>query len=53
VRRAGRERFLRLLLTADRIDASTALEWRLVDEVVAPDQLVDRVRAVAAARARA
>jgi enoyl-CoA hydratase/carnithine racemase len=47
-RRIGRTRTLWLLLTGEEIDAPTALEWGLVDEVVAAEQLTDRVRARAA-----
>jgi enoyl-CoA hydratase/carnithine racemase len=33
-RRIGRQRTCELALTLSRIDASTALEWGLVDEIV-------------------
>ena len=35
-RRVGRHRTCRLALTGERLDAATALEWGLVDEIVAP-----------------
>lgn len=37
-----------MLLTGDRVDAARALEWHLVSEVVAPGELLDRARALAA-----
>jgi len=36
---AGPSRAKRMLMTGDPIDASTALQWGLVDEVVPPDDL--------------
>ncbi len=33
-RRIGRQRTAWLALTGERIDASTALEWKLIDEIV-------------------
>lgn len=47
-RTAGLGRALALLVTGDRIDAETARRWRLVDEVVAPQEV--RARALAVAR---
>jgi enoyl-CoA hydratase/carnithine racemase len=38
----------RLLFTADIVGAEQALDWRLVDEVVAPELLDDRVGSLAA-----
>jgi enoyl-CoA hydratase/carnithine racemase len=46
-RRCGRQRVLRLLYEGEPIDAVTAHAWGLVDEVVAPAALADRVRLVA------
>jgi enoyl-CoA hydratase/carnithine racemase len=44
----GRRRALKMLLTGEPIDAATALEWGLVNEVVAPDQLDAAVDALVA-----
>jgi enoyl-CoA hydratase/carnithine racemase len=44
----GRRRALWMLLTGAPIDARTALEWSLVNDVVAPDALGDAVDALAA-----
>jgi enoyl-CoA hydratase/carnithine racemase len=44
----GRRRALKLLLTGEPIDASTALEWGLVNDVVPPDQLAGAVDALLA-----
>jgi enoyl-CoA hydratase/carnithine racemase len=38
-RSIGRKRALEMLLTGDMIDAATALDWGLVNRVVAPDEL--------------
>ena len=46
-RSIGRKRALQMLLTGDLIDAATALDWGLVNEVVAPDELEARVHALA------
>ena len=46
-RRAGRHRFLELLLGPDTVDAGTAHAWGLVDEVVPGVRLEDRAREVA------
>ncbi|MDT0181682.1 enoyl-CoA hydratase/isomerase family protein [Microbacterium sp. ARD31] len=43
----GQRRALQLLLQDLTIDAATALDWGLVTEVVAADQVADRARAVA------
>jgi enoyl-CoA hydratase/carnithine racemase len=43
----GRGRMLELLLTNRRLPAATALEWGLVNEVVADDTLLDRAVAFA------
>lgn len=51
-RRCGSQRMLQLLLTGDCIDASTALDWGLVDEVVPRSALDERLREVARARSR-
>ncbi len=39
--RIGHARARQLILTGDPIDAKTALEWGLVNQVVAPDQLIE------------
>ncbi len=36
-----------MILTGDRVDATQALEWGLVSNVVPPDQLLDEARALA------
>jgi enoyl-CoA hydratase/carnithine racemase len=46
-RAIGRKRALQLLLTGDVIDAATAADWGLVNEVVAPDQVDARAFALA------
>jgi enoyl-CoA hydratase/carnithine racemase len=38
-RNVGRKRAMQMLLTGDPIDASTALEWGLVNRVVPPEGL--------------
>lgn len=38
-----------MVLTGDPVDAATALQWRLVSEVVAPEALLPRAREIAAA----
>jgi enoyl-CoA hydratase len=43
----GIDRARRMSLTGDFVDAATALQWGLVTEVVAPDHLVPRARALA------
>jgi enoyl-CoA hydratase/carnithine racemase len=43
----GRKRAMHMLLTGDPIDARTAAEWGLVNEVVPSDQLEARTRALA------
>ncbi len=48
-RAIGESRALRLLLTDLALDATTALEWGLVAEVVPPDQLAARAEQVARA----
>ena len=45
----GHGRARRLLLTAEMIDAATALDWGLVDAVAPPDKLGDAVERVSAA----
>ena len=42
--RIGQARARELILTGDMIDAKTALEWGLVNKVVAPDQLIPETR---------
>jgi enoyl-CoA hydratase/carnithine racemase len=44
VRNIGRKRAMEMLLTGDTIDAKTALEWGLVNRVVAGDQLDEEVQ---------
>ncbi len=46
-RRAGGERMLQLILTGEPVNAATALEWGLVDEVVATSELVGRLSELA------
>jgi enoyl-CoA hydratase/carnithine racemase len=52
-RAIGRKRAMEMLLTGDAIDARTALEWGLVNHVVAPDRLhaatIDLARRIASA----
>jgi enoyl-CoA hydratase/carnithine racemase len=47
-RAVGRKRAMELLLTGTPIEARTALEWGLVNDVVEPDGLDGAVRALAA-----
>jgi enoyl-CoA hydratase/carnithine racemase len=47
-RAIGRKRAMQLLLTGETIDARTAADWGLVNEVVAPADLDARVSALAA-----
>jgi enoyl-CoA hydratase/carnithine racemase len=47
-RAIGPKRALQMLLTGEPIDAATALEWGLVNEVVPPDELDDAVSELAA-----
>jgi enoyl-CoA hydratase/carnithine racemase len=42
-RAIGRKRALEMLLTGDFVDASTALEWGLVNRVVPPERVEDAV----------
>jgi len=46
-RAIGRKRALQMLLTGDLVDAETARDWGLVNEVVAPEALDDAVDALA------
>jgi enoyl-CoA hydratase/carnithine racemase len=46
-RAIGRKRALQLLLTGEVIDAATAADWGLVNEVVAPDEVDGRALALA------
>jgi enoyl-CoA hydratase/carnithine racemase len=52
-RSIGPKRALQMLFTGDLIDAPTALEWGLINTVVAPDELDDAVAALAARIAEA
>lgn len=52
-RSVGPKRALQMLFTGDMIDAPTALEWGLVNDVVAPDELDAAVDALAAKIAEA
>ena len=47
-RAIGRKRAMQLLLTGQTIDAATAADWGLVNQVVAPDELDAAVHALAA-----
>ena len=51
-RAVGRKRALELLLTGEPIDATTALEWGLVNRVVPAERLDDEVAGLVAAIAR-
>jgi enoyl-CoA hydratase/carnithine racemase len=51
-RAVGRKRAMQMLLTGEPIDATTAVEWGLVNRVVAPDQLEPTVLELVAAIAR-
>ena len=46
-RAVGRKRALQLLLTGEVIDAATAADWGLINEVVAPDEVDARAFALA------
>jgi enoyl-CoA hydratase/carnithine racemase len=52
-RAIGRKRALQLLLTGDVIDAATAADWGLINEVVAPGEVDARAFALAARIAEA
>jgi enoyl-CoA hydratase/carnithine racemase len=52
-RSIGPKRALEMLFTGDMVDATTALEWGLVNRVVAPDELDATVAALAAKIAEA
>jgi enoyl-CoA hydratase/carnithine racemase len=47
-RAVGRKRAMQMLLTGELIDAATALEWGLINEVVAPEDLDAATAALAA-----
>jgi enoyl-CoA hydratase/carnithine racemase len=51
-RAVGRKRAMQMLLTGEPIDAATALEWGLVNQVVPADQLEDAVARLIGAIAR-
>ncbi|MGW0452896.1 enoyl-CoA hydratase [Gordonia sputi] len=46
-RAIGRKRAMKMLLTGDPIDAATAADWGLVNDVVEPEALDDAVRGLA------
>jgi enoyl-CoA hydratase len=46
--RIGHARARELIMTGEMIDAKTALEWGLLNKVVAPEQLLDEARKLAA-----
>lgn len=46
-RNIGRKRSMQMLLTGDEIDAATALEWGLVNRVVASEKLDGEIRRLA------
>jgi len=46
-RRIGHPRARQLILTGDPIDAKTALEWGLINQVVAPENLLNTARQLA------
>lgn len=48
VRSLPRAAAMQMILTGEIIDASRALEWGIVSEVVEPDQLLPRARSIAA-----
>jgi enoyl-CoA hydratase/carnithine racemase len=50
-RRVGRSRLLALLLLDGTIPAATARSWGLVDEIVAPDRLDERLDEISESRA--
>jgi enoyl-CoA hydratase/carnithine racemase len=52
-RAVGRKRALEMLFTGEMVDAATALDWGLVNRVVAPDALDGAVDALAAQIAQA
>jgi len=52
-RAIGPKRALQMLFTGELVDAATALEWGLVNEVVPPDELDHAVEALAARIAEA
>jgi enoyl-CoA hydratase/carnithine racemase len=43
-RAVGRKRAMQMLLTGEPIDAETALDWGLINQVAEPDQLEDAVQ---------
>jgi enoyl-CoA hydratase/carnithine racemase len=51
-RAVGRKRAMQMLLTGEPIDAATALEWGLVNRVVAPEELEPAACALVEAIAR-
>ncbi|MGV9671257.1 enoyl-CoA hydratase [Gordonia sp. NPDC003504] len=46
-RAVGRKRAMKMLMTGDPIDAQTAADWGLVNDVVAPEKLAETVRELA------
>jgi enoyl-CoA hydratase/carnithine racemase len=51
-RAVGRKRAMQMLLTGDPIDSATALDWGLINEVAAPEDLESSVNRLVAAIAR-
>jgi 2-(1,2-epoxy-1,2-dihydrophenyl)acetyl-CoA isomerase len=51
-RLVGMRRAMELMLTNRRLDASEALEWGLINQVVAPDELMPTVQGLASKLAR-
>jgi enoyl-CoA hydratase/carnithine racemase len=52
-RAIGRKRALRMLLTGEQVDAQTAAEWGLINDVVPPVELTASTRKLAAKVAEA
>jgi enoyl-CoA hydratase/carnithine racemase len=50
-RRIGARRTLELIVSGKRLDGTTAWQWGLVDEVVAPSELSQRLHQLAGSSA--